>query len=209
MRISLIGMSNIGKSTWAKRIAAHRSCDALTCDALIEKKLKVQLAEKGVKGLRGMATWMGFPYDPHYAVNSALYLTCEKEVMAETLERLEQNVLASIVIDTTGSVIYTGTEMLLRLRALTRVIYFESSDAHVDELFKRFLDTPKPVIWGDRYKPRKGETPAETLKRCYPLLLQERALRYHELAHITIPFEQHRNRKADIEELIVQQMGSV
>lgn len=201
MRVSFIGMSNIGKSTWARRVAAEKGCALIACDALIEKKLAPELALEGQRGLQGVAAWMGFPFDAQYRKNSGLYLAYEQEVMREALAQLKED-KGDAVIDTTGSVIYTGADILAELRAATRVIYFEASEAHLESLFERYLAYPKPVIWGDAYKPRKDETPQETLKRCYPELLRERARRYKELAHITIPFEQHRNRKADIDTLI-------
>ncbi|MGB9153946.1 MAG: hypothetical protein WCD70_12775 [Alphaproteobacteria bacterium] len=208
MRISLIGMSNIGKSTWAKRMAAGKGWKKIDCDALIEKKLAPELAQKGYVGLQGMAAWMGFPFDPQYQANSGLYLSYEQEVMRETLGQLRKDAASSTVIDTTGSVIYTGADILAELRDVTRVVYFEASEEHIEYLYQRYLKHPKPVIWSDKYTPRKGETQEETLKRCYPELLRDRARQYGKIAHMTIPFQQHRNRKADIDALIIDQIGN-
>ncbi|MFA5041037.1 MAG: hypothetical protein WC464_05340 [Bdellovibrionales bacterium] len=198
MRISLIGMSNIGKSYCSKRLAAGYGFKHIDCDALIEKKISAELAEGGYRGTTGMAKWMGFPSDPQYEKSSRRYITSEKEVMKEALASLPDDPLP-VVIDTTGSVIYTGSDVLDDLRAKTRVIYFEASEGHTDGLFKSYINHhPKPVIWGDSYKPLAGEAPRQTLQRCYPELLHDRARRYKEIAHVTIPFEQLNKHWMDI-----------
>ena len=198
MRVSLIGMSNIGKSHWATRIAADTGCDHIHCDALIEEKLRPELAQNGYEGLHGMARWMGLPAAPQHKQHSAMYVAFEREVMREILDRLRNPPEEAAIIDTTGSVIYTGDDILAELAATTKVIYFEASEAHTETLFKHYIANPKPTIWGDLYAPLPGESERETLKRCYPLLLRERARRYRALAHVTIPFEQHKAHSADI-----------
>jgi shikimate kinase len=201
MRISLIGMSNIGKTFWAKRLAVDKRLKHINCDALIEKKMEVELAQHGYHGLHDVAKWMGQPADHRYEKNSHHYIALEQIVMREALDQLRDSPDNATVIDTTGSVIYAGPEILEQLRADTRVIYFEASDAHIGHLFRRYLDNPKPVIWGDVYASINGEEAPETLKRCYPELMQERARHYSKLAHVTIPFDLHRNHATTIDAL--------
>ncbi len=191
MRVSFIGMSNIGKSFWSKRVAAETGCPRIDCDTLIEKKLAPELATEGYRGLQGVAKWMGFPFNPSYAQNSRRYIELEQSVMRETLDTLHSNAPSRIVVDTTGSVIYTGDDMLSELRATTRIIYLEASEDHIKTLFRRYTAHPKPVIWHESYKPETGESPQQTLKRCYPELLRDRARRYRDIAHVIIPFEKH------------------
>ena len=191
MRVSLIGMSNIGKSFWAQRVAAETGCARVDCDTLIEKRLAPELATGGYSGLQGMAKWMGFPFDPSYAHNSCRYIQHEQDVMRETFDSLRLNAPPRIVVDTTGSVIYVGDDLLSELRATTRVIYLEASEDHIKTLFRRYTSHPKPVIWHDCYRPETQETPRQTLKRCYPELLRDRAQRYRNIAHVIIPFEKH------------------
>jgi shikimate kinase len=202
MRFSLIGMSNIGKTSWAKRISSAKKCAHINCDALIERKLKSELADGNYHGIDGVAKWMGFPFDSDYKKRSGLYIIYEREVMRESLDNLKKDKNFAAVIDTTGSVIYTGDDILDELRTTTRVIYFEASEQHIDELFRKYIANPKPVIWDNCYKAQKNETTQDTLKRCYPLLLRERISRYKEIAHITIPFEIHHNKKTNIEDLV-------
>jgi len=202
MYISLIGMSNVGKTFCAKRLAAKKGFRHIDCDALIEKKLGAELAEGGFGGIKGMAKWMGFPADSRYEKNSSRYVSCEREVLQESLANLQNHQSSSVVLDTTGSVIYAGADVLQSLRAATRVIYFETSEEHIAAMFKSFLANPKPVIWSESYAPLPGETPNQTLERCYPELLRFRAKLYKEIAHVSIPFERVKTRWKDIGTLV-------
>jgi shikimate kinase len=202
MRVSLIGMSNIGKTYWAKHLASSLSIEPINCDDLIEKKLAPELALGGFKGLKGMAQWMGFPADSQYKKNSDTYLEFEKVVMRDILARLRQEPEQTAIVDTTGSIIYTGDDILTELRQSTRVVYIEATNAHIKTLFKNYITHPKPVIWGDCYVPVTGETEKQTLRRCYPELLHERMRRYKKLAHVCVPLEQLMEPHADIGALI-------
>jgi hypothetical protein len=54
-------------------------------------------------------------------------------------------------------------------------------------LIDRYLNDPKPVLWRGAFQPKKGETPRETVARCYPMLIAARLQSYEALAHCTIP----------------------
>ncbi len=203
MFISLIGMSNIGKSFCAGRLAAVKGFRHIDCDALIEEKLGPAYAESGLNGIHGVAEWMGLPADPKYKKNSARYIACERDVLKSALADLQSDREGNAVVDTTGSVIYTGEDILDSLRSLTTVVYLEASDKHVGDLYKSFIAHPKPVIWGDSYVPAPGETEDQTLKRCYPELLRLRARRYKELAHVTIPFERLLENKNSVADFVL------
>jgi hypothetical protein len=185
-------MSNIGKSHWARHLAEHEGYERVDCDALVEDKLAGELVRLGYKGLHDVAKWMGQPFDAQYPDTSRKYLAFEREVMLETLERIRSAPANPLVIDTTGSVIYVGDDVAAELKALTRVVYFEASHHHVAKLFDRYIAHPKPVIWGDSFAPLEGETPEDALRRCYPNLLDYRAHCYSALAHVQLPFEQHK-----------------
>ncbi|MDE1901592.1 MAG: hypothetical protein KGI37_08115 [Alphaproteobacteria bacterium] len=198
MRLSFIGMSNIGKTYWSKRVAAENRVPRADCDMLIETKLDAELSGKGLRGIRDVALWMGQPGDPQYPETSARYAAHEQTVMDTVLDELEANPATPGIVDTTGSVIYVAPATLARLRAATRVVYLEASDQHIDRLFRSYAASPKPLIWGDCYAPRDGETPRDAMRRCYPLLLESRHSMYRQLAHVTIPFARHKNRSLDL-----------
>ena len=200
--LCFVGMSNIGKSFWSKRVSAETGCARIDCDTLIEKKLAAELAAGSYRGLQGVAKWMGFPFDPQYAQNSHRYISYEQEVMREALDRLHVHTDSRFVVDTTGSVIYLGEAILAELRTTTRIVYLEASEDHIKALFRRYIAHPKPVIWHDQYVPEAGETPQQTLKRCYPALLRDRARLYRDIAHVTIPFEKHTDIHTTVASLI-------
>ncbi len=197
MRISLIGMSNIGKSSCAQ-LLAEAGYTHVDCDALIEKRLEAAHEGASYNGIGDIAGWMGYPYSPQYEKNSALYLKFEGEVMHETLAFLENHRDAPVVIDTTGSVIYLDPALLSKLRSKTRIVYLEPSEEQMQNLFSYYYSNPKPVIWNDCYAPQEGEAPEAALKRCYPALLRARAEKYKNLAHHVIPVEEMMAHKGNL-----------
>jgi shikimate kinase len=186
LRLALIGMSGSGKSHWAKNLAAL-GCPTLCCDDAIEARLAPILKAGGYEGINGVAAWMGWPDSPTYAEREAEYLREEIATLDEVLSALEKDPKRELVLDTTGSVICTGNHILHRLRRQMTVLYFASSDAEVQLLIQRYLRDPKPVLWQGVFQPRPGETPHDTVVRCYPLLIAARRQSYEALAHITIP----------------------
>ena len=186
LRLSLIGMSGSGKSHWVKNLAAL-GCPTVCCDDQIEACLAAILRAGGYEGINGVAAWMGWPDSPAYPEREAEYLREEIATLDELLTALEKDPQRELVIDTTGSVICTGNHILHRLRKLTTVVYLAASEQEVDLLIQRYLRDPKPVLWQGVFQQRPGETPQDTVVRCYPLLLAARRRRYEALAHITLP----------------------
>jgi shikimate kinase len=192
-------MSNIGKSYWSKRLAAEWGYTRVDCDALVDARLPIDQIYQGHKTLEeDMAAWMGLPYESRYAGTSIQYLTTERAVMQDVFERLRTAPHGSkFIVDTTGSLVYTGDSLCAELKKLTRIIYLEASPEHAAELFKNYMANPKPVIWGNDFTQREGEAPQEALRRCYPALLATRARRYRQLADIVIPYDEHRKSATD------------
>lgn len=188
--ISLIGMSNTGKSNWGKAVATV-GYTPFCCDDRIEQNLGLYLQAKGFRGIEDVAKWMGQPYEPQSSENQALYLEQETLVMEEAIRELRKGE-DRLVIDTTGSVIYTGEAILTALRELSTVILLDAPASLQAELYRRYLLKPKPVIWGEMYKPLEGESSEDALARCYPLLLQSRNEMYRRLAHVVIGYDERR-----------------
>jgi shikimate kinase len=186
LRLALIGMSGSGKSHWAKNLAAL-GCPAISCDDEIETRLVPALKAGGYSGINGVAAWMGWPDSPTYADRESHYLTEEIAVLDEILSSLEKDAQRELVLDTTGSVIATGNHTLHRLRRQMTVVYLAASKEEVQLLMQRYLQEPKPVLWQGAFRPRPGETPQQTVLRCYPLLIAARRQSYEALAHVTIP----------------------
>jgi len=195
MRISLIGMAGSGKSYWSKKLAQHgfrRFC----CDDLIAAKLAPDLTGPDGTTME-MGTWMGFPYELHYTKHESTYLTYEIEVLIEILEYLEshKNTLGeNIVVDTTGSVIYTGEEILQKLCRYTTVIYLLTPPEIQEQLLNAYISKPHPMLWRDSFSKKSGETNQEALARCYPQLLSARKRLYARYADVEIDYYR-RNEK--------------
>jgi len=184
LRLALIGMSGAGKSHWTKNLAAH-GCPAVCCDDEIESRLAPALQSGGYTGINGVAAWMGWPDSPTHAEREAQYLAEEIATLDHVLSGLEKHPGRELVLDTTGSVIYTGNNILLRLRRQMTVIYLAASPGEQQLLIQRFLQDPKPVLWRGAFQPRPGETPHDTVARCYPALITARRQSYEALAHVT------------------------
>src|ERR1039457_799049 len=110
MKISLIGMSGSGKSYWSKQLE-KKGFKRFGCDDMIEKKLHIDLNRLGLNGIHDVAKWMGYPYEKKYKTANKKYLDLEKQIMREILYFLKNEAKTdeNIVIDTTGSVIYSGS----------------------------------------------------------------------------------------------------
>jgi len=186
LRLALIGMSGAGKSHWTKNLAAL-GCPTLCCDDQIEARLAPILRAGGYTGINGVAAWMGWPDSSTYPERESQYLTQEIAVLDEVLSGLEKDPKRDLILDTTGSVIATGNHTLHRLRRQMTVVYLASSSEEVQLLIQRYLQDPKPVLWQGAFRPHPGETPQQTVMRCYPVLIAARRQSYEALAHFTLP----------------------
>src|SRR5215469_6901799 len=185
LRLALVGMSGAGKTFWTRRIA-ETGVPAISCDDRIEGKLVPRLKAGEFAGINGVAAWMGWPDSVTYAEREAQYLAEETATLDEILSGLEKNRTESLVLDTTGSVIYTGNHLLHRLRRLMTVVYLAASDAEQQLLMERYLSDPKPVLWRGAFQAKAGETPRETVARCYPYLVAARRRSYVAIAQVTL-----------------------
>ncbi len=179
-------MSGTGKTYWSEKLAAC-AFQHISCDGLIEDKLRSELIGRGYRGIHGVAEWMGWPDADTFQVREAKYLACEQEVMREVIQRLKHDPEPNLVIDTTGSVIYSGDENCRALPELSTVVYLEASPTERTRLIQRYLESPKPVVWGQHFSKRENETLEAAIVRCYPQVLAYREGLYARYAHLTVP----------------------
>jgi len=196
LRIALIGMSGAGKSFWTKKLA-ECGYPAISCDDRIERRLAPRLAAGGHAGINGVAAWMGWPDSATYTEREADYLAEEIHTLDEVLMELEKQKEKSLVLDTTGSVIYTGNNLLMRLRRQMTIVYLAASAEEQQLLIERYLSDPKPVLWRGAFQARPTETPHETVARCYPSLIAARRQSYEALAHCTLAVAALHDRSLD------------
>jgi shikimate kinase len=190
-RVTLTGMAGIGKSTWAARLE-RAGFARMDCDRMIAGRLSTELAGAGDL-IAALGSWMGLPWEPGYEERAALYHDLEKAVMAEVLEALKDaNGRADTVVDTAGSVIYTGDEVLEGLAGQSVVVHLESPPEIRRRLLVDYLKRPGPVLWNGLFRPGPEESLQEALTRCYRDLLEDRERRYAGWAHITLDHHAHR-----------------
>jgi shikimate kinase len=185
LRLALIGMSGAGKTFWTKKLAASQY-PAASCDDRIERKLTPRLAAGGYAGINGVAAWMGWPNSATYAERESEYLAEEIHALDEILMELEKQPEKSLVLDTTGSVIYTGNNLLMRLRRQMTIVHLAASAEEQQLLIERYLSDPKPVLWRGAFQPKPDEKPRDAVARCYPALIAARRQSYEALAHCTL-----------------------
>jgi shikimate kinase len=185
LRLALIGMSGAGKTFWTKKLAASLY-PTVSCDDRIEQRLVPRLATGGHSGIDGVAAWMGWPDSATYPERESEYLAEETHTLDEILTELEKHPEKSLVLDTTGSVIYTGNNLLMRLRRQMTIVHLAASAEEQQLLIERYLSDPKPVLWRGAFQPRPGEKPHQTVARCYPALMAARRQSYEALAHCTL-----------------------
>ena len=223
-RLALVGMSGSGKSFWTKKFAAA-GWRSVCCDDLIEQRLAPRLAVGGYSGINGVAAWMGWPNSVTYGQREAEYLAEEIGVMDEFLNNLEKETSglgkdssklgkgssgSPIVLDTTGSVIYSQNNILMRLRRQMTVVHLTNTEDEQRILVERYLNDPKPVLWRGTFHVKDQETPRETVARCYPLLIAARKKSYETLAHCAVqvselrakPASDSENNAADVERFL-------
>jgi shikimate kinase len=189
-------MSGAGKSHWAQKLAAA-GFRVVGVDDRIENKLASELAAGGYRGIGGVAAWMGWPDDPPYREREKKYLDCEVKSMGEALDEIQASGEEGTILDTTGSVVYTGEEICQRMQSLTTVVYLGASPAEEEVLIARYLSDPKPVLWGERFDQRPGETTHDAIARCYPQLIASRKKLYERYAHRVVSMERLRNLHPD------------
>jgi len=185
--ISLIGMSNTGKTHWARELHAAGFAH-LSCDDVIEEKLGNELRDSGYHGISDVSRWMGQPFEKHYKERSARYLALEEEALSGIIEKLKSGWLANAVVDTTGSFVHLPSSVCELLKAHSLVVYIAATPELREELFQRYVARPKPVIFGDAYGKKEGETDMQSLERSYKDLLAERTKLYERYADVTVSY---------------------
>ena len=201
--LAFVGMSGTGKTFWSRRLAetGHR---IVSCDDLIGRRLAEHLPNGDRAGINDLAAWMGWPDSPSYAPREAQYLAEEIGALDEVLSEVERQPQNSLILDTTGSVIYTGNHLLLRMRRRMTVVYFAASRAEEQLLIERYLSDPKPVLWRGAFQAKAGETPHDTVARCYPALIAARRRSYEALAHATLRVADLREASYDTEMFLAE-----
>lgn len=175
LKLALIGMSNIGKSYSAMRLATHFNFSLIEVDHLIWEAL-------GETDMDAFAAWQGQPYSDGYEIREKQSIAMETNATRRSLNTSSRNPL----LDTTGSVIYTDDDVLSTLQREWYVVYIDAAPEHLERLKSQYFAQPKPLAWHGHYKKRPGLTQTESLLASYPDLLSSRSNAYSTLADHTI-----------------------
>ena len=203
VHLALIGMSGSGKSYWSARLA-ERGFHHFCCDAMIAVRLAPELIGPDERRIT-MGEWMGFPYQPQYAVREARYLAHEVAAVREILDCIEREASdceGDIVVDTTGSVIYIGDALLSRLRELTTVVHMATPPEVRERMLELYLSNMRPVLWQGMFDQRPGEAADAALARCYPTLLSSRERLYERLADVTVSYAERNREGFGVDDLL-------
>jgi len=176
----------------------------ICCDDLIAARLASQLRRPD-GSTADMGAWMGLPYEWGYKERESKYLTYEMQVMTDILEDLqgqETRMKENTVVDTTGSVIYTGHAILTRLKERTTVVYLPIPPEAQETMLKAYLSNPGPMLWRNVFNKRPKETNEEALARCYPQLLIARQRLYEPYADVTIDYYRRREEDFGVEDFL-------
>ena len=175
LAVSLVGMSNIGKSWLAGRLSEGLGTPALEVDTFIREEL-------GQTSMADFAHWLGHPDTSGYAEREARSLAIEERATLAALGAMPR----PGVLDTTGSVIYCERSCE-RLRVETYVVYLSAGVDIRLRLQELYFSHPKPLNWNGHFQPEPGESFGDTVARCYPELLDARDTAYAALADHTVP----------------------
>lgn len=202
MQIGLIGMSGVGKTTWAKRLA-KAGFDCIHCDDRIADKLQAELGLTNAT-LRQMGDWLGFPYEAQYAEREKLYLDAESQVLQAILDDLSQghDPTQNLVVDMGGSAIYAGEQMFTQLRQLMPVVYLEVCPKMQTTMLNEYLQHPRPLIYHGLFQKQDNETNEAALARCYAQLISFREKRYEEFCDVKLNYDTHHNAQLTVEDFL-------
>lgn len=193
LKIAFIGMSNIGKSYTALRLATHYAFNLIEVDKIIWENL-------GHNSMEAFAKWQGHPYTEGYSERESHSIALETEATRKAIGTTKKNP----ILDTTGSVIYTDTGVLNELRNNFYMVYIEAMEDHVERLKVQYFNHPKPLVWAGHYEKKDGLTEKQSIMVCYPELLSARAKAYAALADVTLPSSTILNPEVSIEDIYEQ-----
>lgn len=190
LKVAFIGMSNIGKSYTAMRLATKYDFTLIEVDKIIWENL-------GHDSMDAFAEWQGHPYTQGYNEREKHSISLETDATRKALKTTKRNP----IIDTTGSVIYTNEEVLKTLNDDYYAVYIEAMEDHIERLKVQYFKQPKPLVWAGHYKKLDGKTETESILECYPKLLASRGKSYAKHADVTLPSTMILNLDMSIEDI--------
>lgn len=209
MRIALIGMSGVGKTYWATRLATL-GFDAFHCDDRIGARLSAELA-RDLSTLEAMGTWMGMPYEEGFREREAHYLALEREALLEAIQLADARPdERNLLLDTTGSVVYMAEALLRQVRRSFTLVYLAITPTVHQAMLAAYMRRPRALVWGDAFVQSPHTSPTTALRESYRRLITQREARYEALCDLKIEYEVHRQGELDAQgfrQLLVEALG--
>ena len=191
MKIGLIGMSGVGKSFWASRLASI-GFFCYHCDDLIASRLQKDLGIP-MQSVYDLGTWMGFPYEPGFEEREKQYLALEGNILSEVAETMQNLPIdQNAVVDTTGSAIYLDLNILHKLKRSALLVYLAITPEVHRQMLEDYIKRPRPLVWNHSFDRLPGETHESALRRNYPKLILYREAQYEKFADVKIEYNVHR-----------------
>lgn len=187
LTITVVGMSNVGKSYWSRCLEAI-GWQRIWADGRLHQMLRHAGILHDATD-EGLAAWLGMPYREEFQDRQQRLLALESGLFWTIARELEAGGHGNTVMDPGGSFIYAGAPLCEALRTHSLMVYLEATPEMQQEMFERFMRFPKAVLWpSGSFVQRPGESPHDALARCYPKLLETRAQTYAMYADVTIPY---------------------
>ena len=191
MRLALVGMSGAGKTHWSQRLAESGYLH-VCCDDLIAARLGLDSSDSE-ESIAVLSEWMGFPWHEGYRDRARQYRQHEADVLESALAWVPGDGRERVVLDTTGSMVYLGSELLGRMRDLFIVLHLETPLDLQEEMAESFISRPTPLIWPEEYGSDLFADELGSLRSLFPRLLQERESLYSDLSHARVPLAMRRS----------------
>lgn len=200
MKITLIGMSTVGKSYWSEKFV-EAGFERIDLDDVIKDMLCTYTGKN--ETFETMNQWLGMPDEARYAENEKKFMQLEEEALKYALSVLEKKGKnANIIVDTGGSLIYTSPFYWQLLKQYVRVIYLKMDKTLHQTLIDNYLRAPRAMIWHGCFEPKVGETRHATYSRSYKTLITEREKLYDLYADCTIDYAVHRDKTMTVQRLL-------
>lgn len=192
LRLAFVGMSNIGKSFTAKRLAEHYDMNLVEVDKIIWEYL-------GFDSMEDFADWQGHPYEEGYQERENELIEMEAKATIKGMETFE----TKDILDTTGSVIYIDPAIRRQLKEQYFVVHIKAETSDLERLKWDYFDNPKPLIWARQYREKPGLSDRENIFECYPKLLMSRAKDYAAMADATLTSQFVLDERNSLEDIMM------
>lgn len=209
MRLGLIGMSGVGKTYWADRLAAA-GFHCIHCDDLISARLRAAGAG-AVWTLEDQGDWLGMPYEARYPAREAQYLQYEHAILEDILAGLRAGLppAAHLVVDMGGSAIYAGAPLFAELRRFLTMVYLAITPAVHEQMLRAYLAHPRSLIWRGVDRAPGAAMHPDTLAADYRRLIAFREELYAAFSDVQIPYEVHRRPQWPVAAFLAQIPGAI